>query len=136
MDNKKKLILGTDTMSFRKIYWPLIRDEKMTKVFRPGVRPCGSEQGYCSGNKVKLCILEKVGVDWALVRPVLSNDMTKDVIIEKVEVREISSLKPEDFVGATPDVYDQESLRYNLGIIYNLLPEEIDLITITSIKYK
>jgi len=133
-----RFFLNPNEMAFRKIYWPLIESEQVTKVFRPGDRSCGCWRGYCSGQEIELKVIDKIGVDWARVEPIFDSGLCKKVAIREVIVKRIKDLIDEDFKGATPDVYDQASLRYNLGVIYNFFPEELTddtPITITTFAY-
>lgn len=138
MENDNKLFLNPNEMALRKIYWPLAEAEKITKIFRPGNRPCGRWRGYCSGQKVTIQVLDKVGADWAQLSPRFVDGLSKEVLISEVTVKRIKDLDSADFAGTTPDIYNQDSLRYNLGIIYNLFPEEVGLdsfVTITTFTY-
>jgi hypothetical protein len=136
---KEGLFLNPDEMAFRKIYWPEVQAGRITKVFRPGSRPCGLWRGYCAGQRVRARVIEKIGADWAKVAPVFTDSLYRDIVIEKVEVKKISELEEVDFFGASADMTSSRSLRYNLGLIYNLLPEELSedsYITIISFNYE
>lgn len=134
-----QLFLNPDEMAVRKIYWPLFEQESITKVFRPGNRPCGAWRGYCAQQNVTAKALDKIGADWAKIAPTFVENKTKELIIAKTEVKKISELAPEDFIGSSPDVVDVSSLQYHLGVLYNLYPEDLGLdgyVTIVSFNYK
>lgn len=129
---KNKLNLNPNEMAFRRIYWPLLQQEKIFTVFRPDSRMCGEYRGYCVGQKVRARIIDKVGADWAGISPKFSGKFFKNIIIKKIEIKKIKHLMKGDFKGSTPDIYDKNSLIYHLGVVYNFLPEEINLESIVT----
>lgn len=134
----KALELNPNEMAFRKIYKPYVESEKLTVVFRPGNRACGNFRGYCAGQVVDAKILNNIGADWAGIQPTFINGFSKQIKILSVEIRRIDSLVESDFVGASADIHNKQSLIYNLGVIYNLSPSEItsnSIITKTSFCY-
>ncbi|NTU98699.1 hypothetical protein HGA64_01685 [Candidatus Falkowbacteria bacterium] len=125
-------------MAFRKMYWPLVEAGILTKVFRPGKRQCGDFRGYCKGQRVTARRIERIGADWFGVPPIFSEGCERDVEIVSVVVKRIGDLSKADFVGSSPDVRDVKSLRYHLGMIYNLSPEEVGRnsnVTIITFNY-
>ncbi len=131
------LKLNPDEMAFRKIYKADIESEKLTVVFRPGNRDCRSFRGYCVGQIVCARVLNNVGADWASVEPTFIDGFFKKIEILKVEVKKISSLSTSDFIGSSVDIYNKQSLIYNLGIIYNLLVKDIMLDSyVTKISFR
>ncbi len=136
---KKKLYLNPDEMAFRAIYCDLLMEGKINVIFRPGKRICGDFRGYCSGQEVKAKIIKEIGLDRESVPPEFYNKFTKTIIIEKVQEKKIGDLEEKDFKGSSPDLTNKESLKYNLGIIYNLLPSQLtddSLVTIIKFSYK
>ena len=136
---KEKLNLNPDEMAFRAIYHDLLMKEKIKVVFRPGKRICGDFRGYCPGQKVAAKIIKKIGSDQAGVPPEFYNDFFKTIIIKKVEAKKRRELTQEDFIDSSPDVKDKKSLKYHLGLIYNLLPSQLkdeSIVTIIKFKYK
>lgn len=133
----KKLNLNPNEMAFRKIYTQLVVEEKVTTVFRPERRLCGDFRGYCKDQIVKIRIIDKVGTDWASVRPKFIPKISKKVRILKTEIKKIKLFVKKDFEGSSPDVYDKQSLKYHLGLIYDLSQDEIgeDFI-VTKIVFK
>lgn len=123
---KQKLQLDPNEMAFRKIYWPLLKNEQITVIFRPSVRLCGDYRGYCIGQKVKARVIDKVGADWAMIPPKFVRGFFKKIIIEKVEIKKIDELKQEDFMGSSPDIQNADSLVYHLGVVYNLFSDELN----------
>ena len=130
--------LRRDEITFRKIYTPLVKARTVTTIFRPGRRLCKDPKGYCKGETVTLRIVEKVGADWANVPGQLRDDVGERVEILDVVCVPLGSLSSADFSGSTPDVFDQQSLRYHLGTLYNLSPDELDKetpVTKTTFRY-
>jgi hypothetical protein len=95
-------------------------------------------RGYCDGQRVVARVLDRIGADWAKVAPQFVEKLEWEIEIKEVVIKKISELDSEDFVGTTPDIYDVVSLQYNLGLIYNLFPEDIgpdSFVTITTFAY-
>lgn len=135
---KGKLQLNPNEMAFRKVYKELLEQEKVTVIFRPGKRVCGDYRGYCPEQKVTVKVIDKVGADWAMLPPRFMRGFSKNIVITNVEVKKLKDFKKLDFKGATSEIRDRESLEYNLGIIYNIPPEEFTddfLVTKTTFKY-
>ncbi len=116
---KKRLNLNPDEMAIRSVYEDLLKEKKLKTVFRPGERDCKKNRGYCESQVVKARVIEKTGADWAFVPPRF-NGYKDDIMIKKIYVKKMRDLKEEDFFGTSPDIKDKESLRYHLGLIYNL----------------
>lgn len=135
---KKKFQLNSNEMAFRKVYRDLLEQNKVTVIFRPGKRACGDYRGYCPEQKVTIKVLDKVGADWAMLPPKFVRGFSKKVVIKNVEVKKLKEIKKSDFNGPTPEIRNRESLEYNLGIIYNISPEEFTddfLVTKTTFEY-
>lgn len=133
-----KLALDPNEMAIRKIYWPLLKTEKLTTVFRPGKRLEGDERGYRKGQIVDARVIDYIGADWAGVPPEFAPQLSKKIIIESVEAKKIGELSAQDFIGSSPDIFNQQSLIYHLGVVYNLFPEDLNpnsLVTIINFKY-
>ena len=134
-----KLNPNPNEIFFRKIYWPLIRAGLITTIFRPGKRLTAKEYGFYPGQQVTIRIIEHVGADWAGLQAELSPSLLRRVRIDSVVAKKVKEVTEEDFRGSSPDVHDQASLRYQLGIIYNLFPDEIgpdSFVTITKFAYE
>jgi len=125
MENDTCLKLPKDEMAFRKIYRDFLEQEKVTVVFRPGRRLCNDFRGYCVGQIVKAQVIEQLGLDRAQLAPIFVPNMVKMIRIETIEAHTIDSLVASDFLGSTPDVHDQISLVFQLGLIYNLEPKNL-----------
>ena len=133
-----RLFLNPNEMAFRKYFWPQLRDESITKVFRPGSRLESDERGYKEGQIVAARVIDSIGSDWAGVPPEFFKDLSKTIKIEKTQVKKIGDLKKEDFYGASADIQDVKSLKTQLGLIYNLFPDDLaedSIITIISFSY-
>ncbi len=113
-----------DEIGFRKIYSDLVRNQKITTIFRPGERTCNLNKGFCEEEIVDIKIIDKVGADWATLPPETISFNQKAQILS-VDNMEIGSLVVDDFRGSSPDIFDKQSLVYNLGVIYNLSPSEL-----------
>ena len=126
-------------ITFRQCYLDEVLAHRVTTIFRPGKRLCGDSKGYCKGQMVTVRVVEKVGADWANVPGLLRDDVAeKAEIIEDPVCMLLGSLTDADFVGSTPDIHDQQSLKYHLGVVYNLAPDQIDektRVTRTTYRY-
>ena len=134
---EEKAITPRDEIGFRKVYSKLVNDKKVTTIFRPGERLCGINKGFCEDEILNIRIIDKVGADLAQLKPQIVPSDAK-VRVTNTKVTKLAMLTPEDFIGSTPDVYDKQSLIYNLGIIYNIdISEFTDdfVITRTTFTY-
>lgn len=134
-----KLFLDPNEIAFRKIYRGLLEQEKITVIFRPGKRFCGDFRGYCAEQKATIRVIDSAGADWAMVPPKFVPGFSKKVIITEIETKTLGELTEVDFKGSSPDVHDKESLKYNLGIIYNIDDREFTddfVITKTNFLYE
>jgi hypothetical protein len=125
-------------MAFRRIYSDLLEAEKLTTVFRPGSRKENDFRGYKHGQIVTARVLDKVGADWAKIAPQFVPGFSKTIIISSLTTKELDKLVAEDFTGSSPDIYDIPSLRYHLGLIYNLSPNDLNggsVVTRINFKY-
>lgn len=133
----KKLVLDPNWIAFRKIYKDLIKEKKITTVFRPAARLCGDFRGYCEGQIVTVGIIDKVGADWGALPPVFLDESFGKIKITSAEARQIKELTSDDFIGSSPDVQDTTTLKFHLGIIYNLSPEQVtDDSVVTRIQFE
>lgn len=131
-----KLFLDPNEIAFRKIYRGLLEQEKITVIFRPGKRFCGDFRGYCEEQEATVRVIDSAGADWAMVPPKFVPDFSKNVIITEVETKTLGELVEADFKGSSPDIHDKESLKYNLGIIYNIDDKEFtDDFVITKTRF-
>ncbi len=116
----------------------LIKDHKITTIFRPGVRLCNSNKGFCNGEVLRIKVIDKVGADWADLHGQTLPDFEFKVQVLDTKVCSIKSLTNEDFQGSSPDISDISSLIYHLGAVYNLSPMELNgetMITKTTFTY-
>lgn len=136
---ENKLFLDPNEIAFRKIYRGLLEQGKITVIFRPGKRFCGDFRGYCAEQEATVRIIESAGADWAMIPPKFVHEFSKKVIITEVETKTFGELTESDFRGSSPDIHDKESLKYNLGIIYNIDDREFTddfVITKTTFVYQ
>lgn len=134
----RKLNLNPNEMAFRKIERSLLERGKISTVFRPGQRVCGTYRSYCPGQNAHAKILDRIGADWAMIAPSFIKGFSKKITIKTVEIKKIRALRPSDFKGAAPAILDKRSLIYYLGIIYNLSEDELapdSLITKITFTY-
>ena len=135
---EEKLSLDPNWVAFRKIYADLLKEHKITVIFRPEKRLCGDFRGYCEGQVVNVGVIEKVGADWGKLPPKFADASFGKIRIENMEAKRIGDLKKEDFIGSSPDVFDVTSLKYHLGLIYNFAPSQLaddSLVTIIKFSY-
>ncbi len=133
----KKLILDSNEMAIRKVYWPLVKACKINTFFRPGVRLCNDFRGYCEKQNIKLRCILQTGSDFHAISPIFSDDYMY-VSIEKIYSKKIKDLSDKDFYGASPDVKNEVALKYHLGLIYNISIDELNddfQVTIIKINY-
>jgi len=134
---EEKLKLDPNWIAFRKIYKDLVKEKKITVVFRPDERLCGGFRGYCEGQIVTIGVVDKVGSDWGKLPPVFLNEDFGKIKITNMEAKKIKELTKDDFTASSPDVKDVTTLIYHLGIIYNLAPEEVsENSTVTKIQFE
>ncbi|MEI7891070.1 MAG: shikimate dehydrogenase [bacterium] len=134
-----KLFLNPNEMAFRKIYWPLLENETLTTVFRPGKRLATDERGYREQQLVMARVIDSIGADWAGVPPEFDAKLSKLIRIGSVYAKCIKDLDENDFRGASVDIQSKEMLQYHLGVVYNLYPKEIgedSLVTIIKFSYE
>ncbi len=127
-----------DEIWFRKIYTDLVRSQKVTTIFRPGKRAANDHKGFFVGETLRIRIIDKVGADWAGVFGQVCPNFEMRVRVLSVTVCLIRELTKEDFKGSTPDILTTEFLIYNLGLLYNLSPNELNqesVITKTTFEY-
>ena len=140
LDSKLNMLnLPKDEMAFRKIYLDLLEQEKITTIFRPGKRDCGEVRGYCPSQLVTAKVLENIGADWAEVPPKFIEGFSKNIVIKSAEVKKIKDFTNADFIGSSPEVHDIKSLKYHLGVIYNLSLSSLSddaLVTKITFEYK
>ncbi|MFA5997054.1 MAG: hypothetical protein WC791_01040 [Candidatus Paceibacterota bacterium] len=136
---ESRLFLDPNEMAFRKVYRTLLENKKVTTIFRPGRRLCGDYRGYCSDQEVTIKIIDKTGADWAMLPPKFIEDFSKEIIIRDVQAKKLAEFTNDDFWGTTEDVRDVVSLKYHLGVIYNLSDDELTddfVVTKTIFEYK
>jgi len=127
-----------DEITFRQVYLDLLQAHKITTIFRPGQRTNDHPKSYHKGEVVTLRVVERVGADWAHVPGELRSDIGLRVEITDVVCKPLGLMHTNDFEGSSPDVYDQQSLKYHLGALYNLPPSELTseaMVTRTTFRY-
>ena len=130
------LQLDPNTLAIRAVYRNLVEREILTVVFRPGVRRAGSFRAYSPGQIVTARILSHVGADWAALAPRFFPDLSRRVEITDVLVLPIDSLNENHFRGCSPDITDASSLKYHLGLIYNIPMDVLESeFFVTRIQY-
>lgn len=123
-----------DELWIRKVYEPEVVDGTLTRIFKPDNRLYPNTKGFNINEKVKVKIVEIPGNDKTRCMPIVNKNY-RMATINNMIVTDINSLRKKDFIGASKDVYDAKSLRYNLGLLYDKTPESFDKITIIDIKY-
>jgi hypothetical protein len=123
-----------DEIWLRKVYEPEIISGLLTRIFKPGNRNYPNPKGFKIGEEIKIRVVDIPGNDETKCIPVVK-DYYRNATIDSIKVTDLNSLKKEDFIGASTDIYNNISLRYNLGLLYNDIPESFDKISIIDIKY-
>jgi len=120
----------------RKVYEELILNGKLTTLFRPGDRIGDNKKTkyFNKGEGVIVRVLEKPGDEERNIEPEFSPLIRKARIKEMKKV-DLSSLLREDFEDSYPNVTNQDTLRYNLGLTYNKRPDSFSRVTKIKIKY-
>ncbi len=135
----KKLKLNPNEMAVRKVYWPLVEKKEISTFFRPGVRLGTDFRGYCEKQIINLRCIERLGYDQLDLAPQLSESKKFEISIAKIYSKKIKELNRSDFIGSSPDVHNITSLKFHLGLIYNLSLDEIDdefYVTVININYE
>lgn len=126
--------LSREEMYFRRVYEPLVCSGVLRTVFRSGIRVYPQNKGYSLGEIVTARVLLVPGDDKYL-RPPIFSEVSRRIRIATIAVSGIDQLRPEDFIGSSPDVYDKTSLQYHLGLIYNLPPDAFSVVTRFGLEY-
>ena len=109
--------LPRDEIAFRREYERLVLGRSITTVFRPGNRIHPNWRGYRLGEIVTARIIARTGSDELAIPPVFTPDRVP-VRIASLRYLPIDRLKPADFEGSSPDIFDIESLEEHLTSIY------------------
>lgn len=134
----KKLVLNPNEIAVRKVYWPLIAAGKISTFFRPGVRLCADYRGYCKKQAIILKCIKQLGSDQLGIGPLFSNSKQIAATIDCIYSKKIGELTESDFYGSSPDVQNAETLKFHLGLIYNLSLDELTdetYVTIIRLRY-
>lgn len=126
--------LPRDEMAFRKTYEGLLLEQKITTVFRPGIRIYPNRRGYRPGETVTARVIELCGSDELGVPP-LFNHTRIPIRISCLAVKVVDDLEREDFEGCSPDIFDRDSLEEHLASIYQKPIECFDG-TVTRIQFQ
>lgn len=105
-------------MAFRKEYETLVREKKLTTVFRPGNRLYPNYRGYKPEEIVTARIIEVLGCDKCCIAPVF-NELKQPVLIRDITTLRIDELISADFSGSAPDVQSANQLIEHLELIYS-----------------
>lgn len=105
-----------EAIGFRMVYRDLVLSRSLTIIFRPD-SPKYKEL-YCCGHVIEGKIIAEPGNPRLKVNPTYTDDV---VYLKAKSVSRIalSDLKPEHFVGSSPDVQNVQGLIWQLGLIYN-----------------
>lgn len=113
-----RLEMPRDEMAFRDRYEQLLLNRTLTTVFRPGDRRCPNWRGYEVGETVTARVIVQPGSDALGIAPEFSA-LRIPIRILELDVNDPNALRPLDFVGSSPDVFDQASLLSHLADIYD-----------------
>jgi len=109
--------LPREEMAFRKNYETLVKQRRLTTVFRPGNRLYPNFRGYKPREIITARIIEKPGSDQRKIAPVF-NEVRMPVRIAEIHALNIHDLTPADFEGSSPDVQNIHDLINHLEFIY------------------
>lgn len=118
---------------FRIVYAPLIKERRMTACLRPGDRT-KSSKGTTEGSNALIKIISTPGSDCMGIEPNLEPGETK-VRITKIVVKRFGDLTGVDLVDCSADCRSREMARYHLGLIYNKVFGDNDIVSIIYFEY-
>lgn len=104
------------SLGFRFVYRPIILSGSLTTIFRPNLPKY--KKLFPQGVVVSVRIILIPGNEKTNTPPVYTNERLQ-ARIKSITIHNVKDLKPQDFEGSSPDVKDQASLAYHLGLIYN-----------------
>lgn len=114
---------------FRRVFQPFLEAKTMTAALRPGDRKFPNIKGTKVGDIVKVKIILSPGDENRGIEAVLDS-FEALVKIEVLVKKRIEDLVKEDFVGMSLDCHDKESAKLHLGLIYNRVFFDDDIITV------
>lgn len=125
-------------ISFRKLYLGQLREQTITRMFRPGNRLNDRVNGYVLGQNAIINVLDVPGSKYHGIEPVVLDEHFPVKLI-KIQVKKLEDLVEGDFLNAGFDTQTKDQLRLSLANIYNLGVDEVynsDFeVTITDFKY-
>lgn len=127
--------LNPNEMAFRKPYQELLLSGGITTVFRPGKRLPDDTRGYRPGQLVTARVIDRLGLDWKFIPPKFVPDIAHCIRISEVYSKDIDSMDRQDFMGSGPDIFDSRSLRYHLGLIYNMDINSLKEVTVIKFTH-
>lgn len=119
---------------FRLAYKPLILNQTLTAAVRPGNRRYPNTKGTKEGQQARVRIIVRPGLDSANIMPEFDRFETR-VEVCKIIIKPIFELTLEDLAGCSRDASTIELLKLHLGLIYNKLFFEDDLVSVLRFKY-
>lgn len=119
---------------FRLVYKPLIKNQQLTAALRPGNRVFPNHKGTWVREKINLRILLKPGND-VDGRPGVLDQTNMPAKITELLTKSIGQIKNKNFIGMSPDCQSIELAKYHLGLIYDKIFTDDDIVTIIRWKY-
>lgn len=110
------MLKSENEIGFRMVYRDMVLSRSLTTIFRPDDRKY--EKLYGAGSLIKGKIIEQPGSASLEINPVFTEDTVR-LEVKSIKKIALKDLKPEDFLGSSPDVQDVMGLIYHLGMIYN-----------------
>lgn len=106
-----------DAIGFRMVYRDLVLSRSLTTIFRPDNPKY--KKLYGAGSVIEGRIIVQPGIARNKIEPKFTNDRIK-LRVKSIKRLALKDLKPDDFIGSSPDVQNVLSLIYHLGMIYNI----------------
>lgn len=119
---------------FRRVFGPLVEAKTLTLAIRPGDRRRPNGKGTEVGERIRVRILEYPGHEKLGIEPIFE-DIIADAVITAITVKPIGEINEEDLVGAAPNCQTRQGVYYDLGLIYNQVFTEDDVVSLVRFRY-
>lgn len=120
---------------FRLVYWKLIEERQFTAALRPGNRCFPAPKGTTVGEPALVRIIRLPGSEIQDTQPVFESVRDLKVRITDIKVKNFGDLTGFDLRDCSPDCRSKEMARYHLGLIYNRVFNDDDVVSIISFEY-
>jgi hypothetical protein len=120
---------------FRLIYKQLLIARGFTACLRPDDRRLPNSKGTKVGDMAVVRILLKPGSDELGIQPLKDEGFSVRVRITNIVVKKFGELTGVDLRDCSPDCRSKEQARYHLGLIYDRVFSDDDIISIVHFVY-